>query len=238
LKARVQEGPGAKQAAPLAFEGGTIALCTGWLGIDIAKQKFDVVLVWEQRKRAKVVSNNAVGYQQLLEWFSHLSMDHVHACLEATGRYGEDLAEALADAGHGVSLINPAQIRDFARSKLSRNKTDPVDAELIGEFFRLMKPMPRRPLSPAQRHLRDLVRTREALVASRVEWTNRSGSGHHSTEVRTAILTIIEQFERQIRALDAVINQDVDLKSKHDLLVSVPGVSTQTATVILAACRT
>ena len=74
-------------------------MCTGWLGIDIAKQKFDVVLVWEQHKRAKVFANNAAGHRQLLEWLTALGMDHVHACLEATGRYGEELAEGPRGCG-------------------------------------------------------------------------------------------------------------------------------------------
>ena len=65
-----------------------------------------------------------------------------HACLEATGRYSLGIALALHEAGHVVSLVNPAQIRDFARTKLGRNKTDQVDAAHIREYAELFKPSP------------------------------------------------------------------------------------------------
>jgi transposase len=51
-----------------------------------------------------------------------------HVCMEATGRHSLGVALALHEAGHVVSVVNPAQIRDFARTKLGRNKTDKVDA--------------------------------------------------------------------------------------------------------------
>jgi transposase len=92
---------------------------TAWLGIDIAKQKFDVTLNWNSRRRAKVFRNDAEGWQALLRWLKDLGVDQVHACLEATGRYGDGLALHLHDAGHRVSIVNPAQIKHCA--KLGRN---------------------------------------------------------------------------------------------------------------------
>jgi transposase len=79
---------------------------TAWLGIDIAKQKFDVALNWNTRRRAKVFRNDAEGWQALLRWLKDLGIDQVHACLEATGRYGDDLALHLHDTA-SVSLIRP-----------------------------------------------------------------------------------------------------------------------------------
>jgi transposase len=94
---------------------------TAWLGIDIAKQKFDVALNWNSRRRAKVFRNDAEGWQALLRWLKDLGADQVHACLEATGRYGDGLALHLHNAGHRVSVVNPAQIKHFGRAKLGRN---------------------------------------------------------------------------------------------------------------------
>ena len=79
---------------------------TAWLGIDIAKQKFDVALNWNTRRRAKVFRNDAEGWQALLRWLKDLGVDQVHACLEATGRYGDGLALHLHDTA-SVSLIRP-----------------------------------------------------------------------------------------------------------------------------------
>jgi transposase len=89
------------------------------LGIDIAKQKFDVALTWNTRRRAKVFRNDGEGWQALLRWLKDLGVGHVHACLEATGRYGDGLAIALHEAGHCVSVVNPAQIKHCV--KLGRN---------------------------------------------------------------------------------------------------------------------
>ena len=211
---------------------------TAWLGIDIAKQKFDVALNWKTRRRAKVFRNDAEGWQALLRWLKDLGVDQVHACLEATGRYGDGLALHLQDAGHRVSVVNPAQIKHFGRAKLGRNKTDRADAALICDYCRLFEPAAWTPPSAALRELRDLVRTREALTASRVEWTNRRGSGQGSTAADAAMASVIARLEAEIAALDQaivhVIGQDEDLRASHDLLISVPGIATHTAAVILS----
>ena len=78
----------------------------------------------------------------MLRWLKDLGVDQVHACLEATGRYGDGLALHLHDAGHRVSVVNPAQIKHFGRAKLGRNKTDRADAALICDYCRLFEPAP------------------------------------------------------------------------------------------------
>lgn len=209
-----------------------------WLGIDIAKQKCDVLVQWMGRKQAKVFSNDQAGWRNLEAWLKSLKIDQVHACLEATGRYSEGVALALHQAGHRVSLVNPAQIKHFARTKLGRNKTDTGDAAFLCEYCRLFDPAPWTPPSPALRDLRDLVRTREALAAARVEWTNRRGSGSFAAAADAAMAAVIAQLEEQVaaveRAIEQVIATDQDLKAKHELLVSVPGIGPQTAAVILS----
>ena len=75
------------------------------------------------------------------------------------------------------------------------------------------------------------MRTREALTASRVEWTNRRGSGQGSTAADAAMAGVIARLEAEIAALDQaivhVIGRDEDLRARHDLLISVPGIATQ-----------
>src|SRR2546423_2219228 len=102
------------------------------LGIDIAKLKFNVCLINTSGKlKHKVFSNTATGFEQLLDWLSQQGVACVHACLEATGAYGEALSLFLHEAGHTVSVINPGAVKAFAGSRLSRTKTDRVDAALI-----------------------------------------------------------------------------------------------------------
>src|SRR3954451_22414497 len=211
---------------------------TAWLGIDIAKQKFDVALNWNTRRRAKVFRNDAEGWQALLRWLTDLEGGSVHACLEATGRSGDGLALHLHDAGHRVSVVNPAQIKHFGRVKLGRNKTDRADAALICEYCRLFEPAAWIPPTAVLRELRDLVRTSEALTASRVEWTNRRGSGQGSAAADATMAGVIARLEAELAVLDQAIEdavgQDEDLRARHDLLISVPGIATHTAAVILS----
>ena len=104
------------------------------LGIDIAKQKFDVALLVDGKTRPKACRNSAEGFETLRLWLVKQGAQVVHACMEATGNYGEDLAIFLHEAGHIVSIVNPARIKGFAQSELIRTKTDKLDAALIARF--------------------------------------------------------------------------------------------------------
>lgn len=91
------------------------------LGIDIAKEKFNICLINpEDKLKHKVFPNTTVGFQQLAAWLDKHNAMHVHACLEATGTYGEALALCLHEAGHTVSVINPAAVKAFAASSTLR----------------------------------------------------------------------------------------------------------------------
>ncbi|MCA1603719.1 MAG: transposase, partial [Acidobacteria bacterium] len=118
-----------------------IATTTTALGIDIAKLKFDVCLLKPSgRAKHKVFTNTRHGFEQLIRWLDSHQVINLHACLEATGTYGEPLALFLFEAGFPVSLVNPAAVRAFANAGLSRTKTDKVDAELIARFCLAQRP--------------------------------------------------------------------------------------------------
>lgn len=85
------------------------------LGIDISKKKFHAALMRENGKtKPKVFSNDPEGFNDLLKWLSRHHVNRIHACMEATSIYGEALAEFLYEAGHIVSVVNPARIKGFA----------------------------------------------------------------------------------------------------------------------------
>jgi len=99
------------------------------------------------------------------------------ACLPGSHRALQPgVALALHAAGHVVSIVNPAQIRDFARTRLGHNKSDAVDAGHIRKYGTMLRPLAWRPPAPALRRLCDLQTMRAGFVASRVEWQNRAGS--------------------------------------------------------------
>jgi transposase len=121
------------------------------LGIDIAKVKFDCALLVNEKFKHKVFKNNPEGYAELSAWLTKLGVSLVHACMEATGIYGEELATFLHNAGHTVSVVNPARIKGFAQSMARRTKTDKVDAKVIAHFCQALQPVPWSPPAPTIR---------------------------------------------------------------------------------------
>ena len=96
-----------------------------FVGIDVSKNTLDTALVCGAGKpRHKVFANTPAGHAQLLSWLQDNSVQVSHACLEATGTWADAIALALHEAGHKVSLVNPALIRAFGQSQLKRTKTD------------------------------------------------------------------------------------------------------------------
>jgi transposase len=171
-------------------------------------------------------------------WLKAMGCKRAHICMEATGRHSLGVALALHDAGHVVSVVNPAQIRDFGRTKLGRNKTDKLDAALIREYAELFNPEPWTPPSPAMRRLCELQTMRIGIIRSRTEWKNRSGSGlGDSTATKLAAATIIH-FTRQLEAIDRaigeMIDQDAELRARRELLLSVIGVGETLAASLMA----
>jgi len=110
------------------------------LGIDVAKKKLDVALIFSDKVLVKKFDNAVKGFKLLQGWLMSLHLEQVHACLEATGAYSEALAEFLHERGHLVSVVNPLRIKGFAKSDLQRNKTDTADARTIAEFCLAIDP--------------------------------------------------------------------------------------------------
>ena len=160
----------------------------------------------------------------------------MEACLEATGNYGEDLAIFLYEAGHTVSIVNPARIKGFAQSELVRTKTDKVDAGIIARFCLTMRPEPWIPPSAEIRALRALARRADSLIDMLTQEKNRLGTAHES--VIALIKEHIEYLENEkekIREQIAdLIDRNPDLKRKKDLLASIPGIGNATIAILLA----
>src|SRR4051812_23157652 len=147
------------------------------LGIDVSKTTLDTSLLAGAKPRSRSFANSPDGWRKLIAWLTEHKIRQVHACLEATGHYSLGIALALHEAGHIVSLVNPAQIRDFARTKLGRNKTDQVDAAHIREYAELFKPHPWTPPSPALRRLWGLQTNPAGPGAGLSGRANRSTTG-------------------------------------------------------------
>ena len=120
------------------------------LGVDVSKAKVDVALIeGKQTVGSGTFTNAAAGFKKLSKWLSNKGDGQVWICLEATGSYGEQLAEYFFKAGHQVSVVNPARIKKYAESQLRRNKNDKIDAVVIADFCRTQEPPPLAPSNAA-----------------------------------------------------------------------------------------
>ena len=181
------------------------------LGLDVAKLKVDVCLRLPGGKaRSKVIANSQAGFGELLAWLAKHQAGPVHVCMEATGAYWEELAEFLSDAGHPVSVVNPARVKAYGTALGARSKTDAADAKLIAEFCATQRPDLWRPPPPPVRLLRALVARRQALIDLRTEEGNRLQVAHAS--VKASIQTVLGTLEEQIRAIEQQIRQHIDVR--------------------------
>ena len=207
------------------------------LGIDVAKAKLDIALRLPSGKfRSKVVPNTSDGFNTLTEWLKQHGTDKVHACMEATGVYWESSAEFLADAGHTVSVINPALIKAFGAASMVRTKTDKQDARLIARFCAEKRPSPWEAPPETLRELRALVARRDALEAMKTQERNRQHVARAA--VLEGIEKHLEYLKNEIDNIDSEIKQkiddDPDLKKQRTLLDSVPGLGLKTIPVLLS----
>lgn len=209
---------------------------TAQLGVDLAKRKFDAALLNDGKIRNKVFENTPSGFQQLVEWLARQGATDVHVCMEATGDYGEALATFLHDAGYTVSMVNPAQIKGFAQSKLLRTKTDKANARLIAQFCQANTPPAWQPAPPEVRELQALARRLDALNEMQRMELNRLETAHST--IVPSLQAVLTQLEEQIklirRAIRDHIDQHPDLRGKRELLDSIPGIGEATITQILA----
>lgn len=206
------------------------------LGIDVGKEYIDCELLSEKRA-TKRVNNTVRGFEQLQTWLRHRNVRKVHACMEATGGWSEELAYFLQERGHVVSIVNPMQIRAFGQSELTRTKTDKADAGLIARFCKAIQPAAWEAPTPAERRLRQLVRRRRALIEMRTQELNRLAAPG-TENVEKSIRDMIATLEKQISELDAditkTIDDDDDLKGKRDLIESIDGIGPTTSATLLA----
>ena len=206
------------------------------LGIDVSKETLDIALSDGIGIKHNQFLNSQKGHEQLEQWLRKQTSSDIHACLEATGSYGEDLAIYLHEAGHIVSIVNPARIKGFGQSELIRTKTDKIDAALIARFCLAMNPGPWNPPSPEIRSLRALVRRVDSLIDMRSQEKNRISTAHETVAllIKEHIAYLDQEIEKIRQQIAELIGKDPHLKRKKDLLDSIPAIGKATIPHILA----
>lgn len=204
-----------------------------WVGIDVSKSHWDVAITGQ--KSVCRFAADAEGYQQLLAMLSPLQVERV--CLEATGGWERALVAGLHEQGLPLSVVNPRQVRDFARAQGQLAKTDRIDARVIAQFAALMQPTPHEKPSENQEKLRSLRARRQQVVDMLTQEKNRLAT-QPDRDARRSVQEAIDFYQRQLKTLDEQIRQvvqlDPDFRQRLSLLVSVPGVGQTTAAALMA----
>lgn len=202
------------------------------VGIDVGKDWLDVATA--AGELALRVSNDSPGAKQLIEALRPLQPQLV--VLEASGGYETGVTSALAAAGLPVVVVNPKQVRDFAKALRVFAKTDRIDARILAQFGASVRP-PLRPLPDAeQQELTELLDRRGQLVAMRAQEQTRLATA--LPVAKRSLTEHIRWLTQQIDHLDTELTQRLHRsavwKAKVDLLKSVPGVGKVSIFTLLA----
>lgn len=205
------------------------------VGVDIAKKKFDAARLQDGKYRHKVFPNTAEGFAAFVAWMIGFGPESVLIAMEATGAYSVPLAEFLVARGFWVSVINPAKIKAFAESELSRAKTDQADAKLIARYARDKQPPRWIPLPPAIRDLQALLRRVEQLQEMLRMEKNRLATADAvaTPSIETLVATLEQELKTTREKIQERIDHDPDLRQRNDLLRSIPGVGAATSAHLL-----
>lgn len=206
-----------------------------FVGIDVSKDFLDVV-AWPSRASCVRFANDSLGVESLRAWLAPLTIHRV--VVEATGGYQRVVHAGLLAAGLPVAVVNPRQVRDFAKALGTLQKTDAIDALVLAEFARRMEPPPTAmPSEPAQL-LDQLIARRRQVTEMLVAEKNRLKQAVHK-RIRTDIQQTIHFLSKQLKDIDSDLDgalQDVpEWSGRVDLLDEIPGVGRTTARTLIVS---
>jgi transposase len=203
------------------------------VGIDVSKDRLDIAV--RPSGESFAVERNAAGLEQLVVRLRELSPQLI--AVEATGGFEAIVAAAVAGAGLPLVVVNPAQVRAFARALGKRAKTDPIDASVIAHFAEAIKPVPRALPDETTRLLADLVARRRQIVEMIVAEGQRERR-LTAERVKQSIAKLRQAMQRELTELDREIRDQVRgspvWAEKENLLASVPGVGPVIARSLIA----
>lgn len=199
------------------------------VGVDVAKDTLEVAVSAEGK--TFTVRNQSKGIRSLISKLEELGVDLV--IMEATGGYERPLRDALAKAGLPARVVNPANVRHFARSGGTRAKTDPIDARVLVRYAEAHNIQPELAPTEEEQELKDLDRRRRQLVKELRREKNRLG--HTLAEpVRESIKRHTSYLEAEIAALERILEEHVhqvkELRERKQLLETAPAVGPKTST--------
>jgi transposase len=204
------------------------------VGIDVAKAALDVAWSTDGAARWRT-TNDEIGWAALVAQVRALQPTVI--VLEASGGYEIGAASALATAGLPVAIVNPRQVRDYAKALGRLEKTDAIDAGILADFAVRVAPLPRPLADDAQADLQAVVTRRRQLVDMLTAERNRVPLARGA--VRKNLLAHVAWLEKQVGRSDRDLRTRIEAsplwRVRDQRLQSVPGIGPTTAACLLAS---
>jgi len=202
------------------------------IGIDVSKHQLDIAIL--PSKVSFSCENSTTGFRGLIKKIA--AYPQARIVLEATGGYEKPLAHALNKAGFHVSVVNPRQIRDFAKALGKLAKTDKIDAHIIALFAEKVQPEARKMKSENHEELAENTSRRKQLVDMITMEKNRLDKAGKST--KKSIKRIIKALEKELDEIEKqqkkIIDEDEQFSRTVELLTTVQGIGDKVATALVA----
>lgn len=205
-----------------------------YVGVDVSKDKLDVhSRNWQQPKS---FPNSPLGIKKI---FSELtkSSDSFHVICEPSGCYEKTVVSIAHELSVDVSLVNPRQVRDFARAKGRLAKTDYIDAEILTEYGEIFTPQPLTQPTPTQVKLSAAVRRKDVLVrklAAEKTTEGKVDDAFTKRSIRSSMTHLKKLIERCDKQISKLIDSNEDLRKKQERLQQVKGVGPNISSVLIA----
>ncbi|MHB1356944.1 MAG: IS110 family RNA-guided transposase [Anaerolineae bacterium] len=202
-----------------------------FVGIDVSEASLDIAVrpsgeYWK-------TDNNEIGIKSLE--IKLVKLAPILVVMEATGGLERNVAISLALAKLAVAVVNPRQVRDFARSLGTLAKTDKIDAGILAHFGESIRPEPRVIPDEEARVLKALMARRRQVVQSRAAEKNRLRRAH--PKVQSLIINQINEHNKELDEIEKMLydqlKDSVVWREKENLLRTVPGVGHVTALTLL-----
>jgi len=202
-----------------------------FVGVDVSKDTLDVATYSSGQKWHFL--NSEAGINQVIQAFNGLIPALV--VMEATGGYETPVAYALHRAGIPCAIVNPREVRDFAKATKKLAKTDTIDARVLAHFASAIKPEPR-PLSDEQTQELEAILTRRRQVIKMIT-AERNRLHMARKPVMEAIKAHIDYLEKELNRIDTDLRGRIEespvQREKYELLQSAPGVGPNLSATLL-----
>ncbi len=203
-----------------------------FVGIDVSKSRLDVAIRPDGEQFA--TGNDEAGIAHLISRLQGIPVGLI--VLEATGGLEIAVVAALAEANLPVAVVNPRQVRDFAKATGKLAKTDTIDAKVLAHFAEAVRPEVRPILEENARTLGDLLARRRQIVEMLVAERNRLSRARKPVveRIRAHIQWLTSELDDVDRNLAGMIRESPLWRERENLLRSVPGVGKVISFTLLA----